>query len=139
MVDRSGDCQYRGEAPSDPRREVGQGGADSGHRDGPRIAPDRLDEFKDLAARALELTRGEEATLQYDWYFSEDETKCVVRETYANSEAVLAHMANMGDLIGQIAELGGGLEVEAFGAPSAELLEAAASLGPTVYRFFQGK
>ena len=60
----------------------------------PSIPADRLAEFKDLAARALELTRGEEATLQYDWFLSEDETKCVVRETYANSDAVLAHMAN---------------------------------------------
>ena len=48
-------------------------------------------------------------------------------------------MANMGELIGQIAELGGGLEIEAFGTPSAELLEAAAAFEPTVYRFFQGK
>ena len=105
----------------------------------PSIAPDRLAEFKDLATRALELTRGEEHTLQYDWYLNEDETTCVVRETYASSEAVLAHMANMGELIGQIAELGGGLEIEAFGTPSAELLEAAAALAPTVYRFYQGK
>jgi len=104
----------------------------------PNIAPERLAEFKALAARALELTRGEEATLQYDWFLSEDETTCVVRETYANSDAVLAHMANMGDLIGKIAELGG-LEIEAFGDPSAELLEAAAAFEPTLYRFYQGK
>jgi quinol monooxygenase YgiN len=105
----------------------------------PSIAPDRLAEFKSLAARALELTKDEADTLQYDWFFNDDETTCVVRETYASSEAVLAHVANMGDLIGKIAELGGGLEIEAFGALSAELLEATAALAPTVYRFFQGK
>ena len=105
----------------------------------PRIAPDRLAEFKRVAARALELTREEAGTLQYDWFFSDDETKCVVRETYASSEAVLAHVANMGDLIEKVAELGGGLQIEAFGALSTELLEATAALEPTVYRFFQGK
>ena len=105
----------------------------------PNIAPDNLPEFKELAARALEITKGEATTLQYDWFFSDDETKCVVRETYANSDAILAHMGNMGDLIGKLAELGGGLEIEAFGDLSPELLEAAAALQPTVYRYFQGK
>ena len=105
----------------------------------PTIAPGNLAEFKELAARALELTRGEATTLQYDWFFSDDETKCVVRETYANSDAILAHMANLGDLIGKLAELGGGLEIEAFGDPSPRLLEAAAAFEPTIYRFFQGK
>jgi quinol monooxygenase YgiN len=105
----------------------------------PNIAPGNLAEFKEVAARALELTKGEATTLQYDWFFSEDETTCVVRETYASSDAVLAHVANMGDLIGKLGELGGGLEIEAFGDPSPELLEAAAVFKPTVYRFFQGK
>ncbi|MGD9703148.1 MAG: putative quinol monooxygenase [Acidimicrobiia bacterium] len=105
----------------------------------PNIAPGNLGEFKELAAQALELTKGEATTLQYDWFFSDDQTKCVVRETYQNSDAILAHMANLGDLIGRLAELGGGLEIEVFGAPSPQLLEAAAALQPTVYGFFQGK
>ncbi len=105
----------------------------------PSIAPDNLAQFKELAARALELTKGEAATLQYDWFFSEDDTTCVVRETYANSDAILAHMANLGDLIGKLAELGGGLEIEAFGDLSPELAEAAAAFEPTIYRYFQGK
>ena len=105
----------------------------------PNIAPANLAEFKEIAGRAMELTRGEPAALQYDWFLSGDETKCVVRETYADSDAILAHMANLGELLAQLAELGGGLEVEAFGDPSPELLAAAAALEPTVYRFFQGK
>ena len=105
----------------------------------PNIAPERLAEFKEAAARALEITKNEPATLQYDWFFSDDETKCVVRETYADSQAVLSHVANVGDLIGQIAELGGGLEIEAFGDPSPELLETAAAFNATIYRYFQGK
>lgn len=105
----------------------------------PNIAAENVAAFKEVAARALELTRAEATTLQYDWFFSDDETRCVVRETYANSDAVLAHIANVGELIGKLAELGGGLEIEAFGDPSPELLEAAAAFEPTIYRFFQGK
>lgn len=105
----------------------------------PSIAPENLAAFKALAARALEMTEGEETTLQYDWFLSDDETRCVVRETYADSDAILAHMAHLGDLIGELSELGGGLEIEAFGTLSPELAEAAAAFEPTVYRYFQGK
>jgi quinol monooxygenase YgiN len=107
----------------------------------PNIAPNDLATFKELAAQALELTNGEATTLQYDWFFSDDETKCVVRETYQNSDAILAHMGNLGELIGKLTELGGGLEIEAFGTVSEELLAAATAAGlqPTVYKFFQGK
>ena len=62
----------------------------------PNIAPGDLAEFKELARRALELTKDQTTTLQYDWFLSDDETKCVVRETYANSDAGLAHVTNMG-------------------------------------------
>ena len=105
----------------------------------PSIAPADLAEFKRVAGQALEITKAEAGTLQYDWFFSDDETKCVVRETYENSDAVLAHIANVGDLIGQLAQLGGGLEIEGFGTMSPQLAEAAAAFQPTVYSFFQGK
>ena len=105
----------------------------------PNINPANLSEFKTLAAEALTITSGEPGVLQYDWFLSADETVCEIRETYANSDAVLAHMATMGDLLGRLIELGGGLEVECFGTPSAALMEAAASMRPTVYSFLQGK
>ncbi len=104
----------------------------------PNIAPGDLSEFKQVAAEALELTIPEPGTLHYDWFFSEDETKCVVRETYADSGAMLAHLGNVGGLLGRLIELGGGLEPEGFGSPSAELAEAIAPFNPTMYAHFQG-
>ena len=77
--------------------------------------------------------------LHYDWFFSDDETRCEVREVYADSDAMLAHIANVGDVLGPMVELGGGLEVEVFGSPSAELAEALAPFNPTLYSRFQGK
>ena len=105
----------------------------------PTIASENLAQFKQLAAQALEITKGESATLQYDWYFNQDETSCVVRETYESSDAVLTHLGDVGELLGKLVELGGGLEVEAFGSPSAQLMEAAAAFQPSVYPYFQGK
>lgn len=105
----------------------------------PNIPSGNLLEFKKLAAQALEITKGEAGTLQYDWFFNDDETVCVVRETYADSDAVLTHMANLGELLGKLLEVGGGCEFEVFGSPSAQLLEAGAALGPSVFSYFQGK
>jgi hypothetical protein len=105
----------------------------------PKIAPADLVEFKRLAAQALEITKGQAAALQYDWFFSADQTECVVRETYQNSDAILAHMTDLGDLLGKLAEAGGGLQIEAFGPVSPQLAEAAAALQPAIYGYFQGK
>jgi quinol monooxygenase YgiN len=78
----------------------------------PSISPDGADEFKQLAAEALATIRGEPDTLQHDWFFSDDGSKCVVRETYVNSNAFLVHLAASGPLLGRLVELGGGLELE---------------------------
>ena len=80
----------------------------------PSIAPSDLTEFKQVAAEALERTIPEPGTLHYDWFFSEDETKCVVREIYADSDALLAHLGNVGELLGRLIELGGGARARRF-------------------------
>jgi hypothetical protein len=34
-------------------------------------------------------------TINYEFYLNSDETRCIVHETYANSEAILAHNAGV--------------------------------------------
>ena len=105
----------------------------------PQIAKENLDEFKRLAGDALKVTAEDPGVPQYDWFFSQDESSCVVRETYASSEAVLTHLAMVGDTLGTMIELGGGVEVEVFGTPSETLGQAISAMQPNVYPFFQGK
>ena len=105
----------------------------------PSIASDDLAQFKQVAAEVLERTIPEPGVLHYDWFFSDDETRCEVREVYADSDAMLAHIANVGEILGPMVELGGGLEAEVFGSPSAELAEALAPFNPTLHSRFQGK
>ena len=105
----------------------------------PSISPDDADEFKQLAAEALATIRGEADTLQHDWFFSDDGARCVVREAYADSNAFLAHLAGSGPQLGRLVELGGGLELEVFGAPSAALRDAIAAFEPRIYSYSQGK
>ena len=106
----------------------------------PKISPDNLDQFKKIAGEALQIAAGEPGCLQYDWFFNADETACVTRETFENSDAVLAHLGNVGEIIGPVVQLGGGIEIETFGgSPSDQLVEALAAFSPTHYPFFQGK
>jgi len=105
----------------------------------PSISPDAADRFTQLAAEALATIRAEPGTLQHDWFFSDDGTQCVVHETYDSSDAFLAHLAGSGELLGRLVELGGGLELDLFGEPSAALLDAIAAFQPRIYSYGQGK
>ena len=105
----------------------------------PKIPGENLAKFKELAAEAMTPTAEDPGVLQYDWFFNADETRCVVRETYKNSEAVMTHLGMVGQMIAPLVEAGGGIEVELFGTPSEELVEALAMLEPAYYTYFLGK
>jgi quinol monooxygenase YgiN len=104
------------------------------------VSSSNLAEFKKVAANALEIARSEPGVLQYDWFFDDTQTVCVVRETYQDSEALLAHITNMGESLSTLSELGGGCELEMFGDPSPLLLDVTAALPRSVFRsYLQGK
>jgi quinol monooxygenase YgiN len=95
--------------------------------------------FKELAAQAMTITKSEAGALRYDWYFSEDESQCLVHEAYGDSNAVLAHVAGLGVLFGQLLEVGGGCTFDVCGSPSPELVAATAGLQLSVFSsHFQG-
>lgn len=104
----------------------------------PHIPADRLEEFKELARRAIERGRSETGCRQYDWFFNDDETVCSVREAYDDSDAVIAHAGNVGDLVEKMVAMGGGLKVETYGELSPELVEVIAPMQPTSFSFFGG-
>jgi quinol monooxygenase YgiN len=55
-----------------------------------RIHDGKLDDFKNAAERCVTSVREKDTgTLQYDWFFNDDETECVVRERYRDSDAVI--------------------------------------------------
>lgn len=92
--------------------------------------------FKEIATRIFDKVRGAEpGTLAYAAYFNEDETVCVVRERYASSDAVLAHLAHVGADLGALGATCA-LSVEIFGDPSPALLAATAAMQPKIYRPF---
>jgi quinol monooxygenase YgiN len=62
----------------------------------------KAEEFRRLSAQAMEIVRAKDTgTLQYDIYFNDDQSECVVLERYRDSEAAIEH-ANLGDLFGSL-------------------------------------
>lgn len=84
------------------------------------IHPGKLEEFKRLAARCMETVRAKDSgTLQYDWFFSDDHSECLVHEKYRDSEALLEHIANLGETMNAIFATGS-VSGELCGTPSPE-------------------
>ena len=104
-----------------------------------RIHDGKLDEFKKLAEQCLSITKEKDKeTLQFDWYFNQDQTECVIRETFPDSDALLVHISNLGELFGNLLQVGD-LDAEIYGSPSQELLNTTAGINKKVYTFYQGK
>jgi quinol monooxygenase YgiN len=59
----------------------------------------KVEEFKRLSAQAMEIVRAKDTgTLQYEIYFNDDQSECIVLERYRDSEALIELLANLGDL-----------------------------------------
>ena len=69
-----------------------------------RFHAGQVEEFKRLSAVCLEIVRSKDpGTLQYDTFFNEDETECIVLERFRDLESLLVHGQNIGDeLMAQI-------------------------------------
>ena len=92
-----------------------------------------LDAFKALGERMVEKTRGEDAVLFYGYSFSGQRAHC--REGYRDAAGILAHMENVGELLGQALEIAEieRLEVHAPAAEIAALEEPMKALSPTFF------
>jgi quinol monooxygenase YgiN len=98
-----------------------------------KIHEGKLAEFKEVAAQCMQSVREKDSgTLQYDWFFNADETECVVRETYRDSDAVFEHIGNLGDTMGALLSVCD-MDLEVYGSPSAELVAATAEMAPKLY------
>ena len=87
-----------------------------------RFHEGKVEEFKRLSAQAMGIVRSKDSgTLQYDVFFNEDQSECVVLERYRDSEAAIEHAANLGDLAEAVLATATVVHGEVLGEPSAEL------------------
>jgi len=81
----------------------------------------KLEEFKRLSAECMEIVQAKDTgTLQYDVYFNDDQSECIVLERYRDSEALIEHAAHLDHLMEAILATGS-VSGELLGEPSAEL------------------
>ena len=102
-----------------------------------KIHDGKLDEFKRLAVKCMESVRTRDSgTLQYDWFFSDDHSECVVHERYRDSDALLNHAANLGHTMDELFETCS-VSGEIFGTPSPELMKALEGRNVRIYSSYQ--
>jgi len=83
----------------------------------------RVEEFKRLNAQCREIVAAKDpGTLQYDVFFNDDESECIVVERYRDSDALLQHSVNLAHLMEPILATGT-VSGELLGDVSAELRE----------------
>jgi quinol monooxygenase YgiN len=105
------------------------------------IEEGKTEEYKKLVkdmSRAVEVN--EPDTINYQFYLNRDETKCVVWETFANSEAVFAHINGVASqtILPKIHSVSKISRLDVYGNPSEELQKALTSIGPQTYNLFAG-
>jgi quinol monooxygenase YgiN len=82
----------------------------------------KLGEFKRLSAQAMGIVRTKDSgTLQYDTYFNDDQSECIVIERYRDSEAAIEHAANLADVSAAVLATVSVVHGELLGEPSEEL------------------
>src|ERR671913_442405 len=79
-------------------------------------------------------------TISYQFYLNRDKTKCIVSETYASSEAVLAHNTGIASqtILPKIFSVSRISRFDVYGNPSEELQKVLTSFAPQIYNLFAG-
>lgn len=105
------------------------------------IEEGKIEEYKKLVRNLSRVVKANEPdTINYQFYLNRDETKCIVHETYGNSEAALAHTTSMASqtILPKIFSISRISRFDVYGNPSEELQKVLTSLGPQTYNLFTG-
>ncbi len=97
------------------------------------IREGNLEAFTALMPAFVEKTSAETGCVYYDFFRNENTASC--REAYIGAEGVLAHLENVGELLGKFLELSdlARLEIHGSAAEIDKLREPLAELKPTFY------
>ena len=105
------------------------------------IEEGKIEEYKKLVQDMSRIVEANEPdTIDYQFYLNKDETECIVHETYANSEAVLAHITGVASqtIIPKVFSVSRISRFDVYGNPSTELQKALTSFSPQTYDLFAG-
>ncbi len=103
------------------------------------IEPGGLAEFKTIVADMVRLVQANEpGALRYDWYLSSDGTRDWNVEVFADSGAVVAHMANVAELVPRLLLTATFRRVEVLGDLSDEGMAALGDLASSRLQLIGG-
>jgi hypothetical protein len=102
------------------------------------IQDGQLEAFKALGPKFVAKTKTEAGCMHYAFSFSGNTAHC--REGYDNAEAVLAHLQNVGELLGEALKIAKIVRLEVHGPASQieKLKGPMASLGPQYFALEEG-
>ena len=101
-----------------------------------KFADGDLEELKRLSARCIEIVRSRDSgTLQFEIYLNDDESEAILLERYRDSEALIQHGKNLGDLGDAIVRTGW-VAGELIGMPNKELEATIANSPIRIFRPF---
>ena len=103
----------------------------------------KLEGFKLQAVECIRQTKEKDTkTLRYDWFLSDDETECEIREAYEGSEGLVEHRMHIGEALNKLfSEFADNHTVTVYGEPSPQLVEMARRMpkgSVKWYSFLQG-
>jgi len=105
------------------------------------IEQGKIEEYKKQIQEMSRMVEANEPdTINYQFYLNKDETKCIVHETYANSEAALAHNNSVASqtILPKIFDVAKVTRFDVYGNPSEELQKLLARFGAQTYNLFVG-
>ena len=103
------------------------------------IMPGKLAAFKTVVADMVTAVQANEpGALRYDWYLAEDGTRDWNVEVFADSQAVVAHMENVADLVPKLQATATFKRVEVLGDLSEEGMVALGELAGGRLRLLGG-
>jgi quinol monooxygenase YgiN len=90
----------------------------------------KLEDLRALMEEMVESTRGEEGTLAYEWFLSDDTKTCHLYERYRHSEAAMVHLNTFADKFAlRFLECLEPHAIHVYGEPSDELRRAHSNYG----------
>jgi quinol monooxygenase YgiN len=95
----------------------------------------KVDQFESIAKTMIAGTLKEPGALVYDFFLSADRKRCRLLETYADANAVLAHLTGpvVQQLVPKILETSSLSSFEVYGDPGAEAAKMLAGVGAEIF------
>jgi quinol monooxygenase YgiN len=104
------------------------------------IHPEKFDKFQSMAQAMIAGSQKEPGTLGYDWCLSADRRRCRIIETYADANAVVAHLMGpvVQELVPKVLDVSSINGFEVYGDPGPKAAQMLAGFGAEIFELWQG-